>query len=267
MRKRMMLSVCAVFGCLMVGVPVLAQMAEGATGESAVAAATVTVAEPVPALMPVPQIGMSMVEAWTYGGWIMWVLAAGSVLGLALVLYLFWTLRTSQVASPQLLGELLTQVRADDLAAARRVCEARPSPLALVALAAFDHLRNAPGSDPMLLRADMEAEGVRQAENIQGGTQWLLDISVIAPMLGLLGTVMGMLKAFGSVATDVASAKPVVLAAGVSQAIVTTIFGLAVAIPAMIAYSYFRRRASRQLAMLEAASVSLATALINRFNK
>jgi biopolymer transport protein ExbB len=86
-------------------------------------------------------------------------------------------------------------------------------------------------------------------------------------MLGLLGTVMGMLKAFGSVATDVASAKPVVLAAGVSQAIVTTIFGLLVAIPAMVAYAYFRRRASRQIAALEAASTALVTAVTSRFER
>jgi len=117
------------------------------------------------------------------------------------------------------------------------------------------------------VRSEMEAVGARQAEAIQGQTQWLLDISVIAPMLGLLGTVLGMLKAFGSVATDIASAKPVVLAAGVSQAIITTIFGLVVAIPAMVAYAFFRRRASRQIATLEAAAGLIATALSNRLKK
>jgi biopolymer transport protein ExbB len=83
-------------------------------------------------------------------------------------------------------------------------------------------------------------------------------------MLGLLGTVLGMLKAFGSVAHDVAAAKPVILAEGVSQAIITTIFGLMVAIPCMAFYSYFRRRASRIVSLLETASTEVLTALTVR---
>ncbi len=270
MKRRFLFGACAALFLALSGSRLCAQTADpAAVGGGGIAAAAAAVAEedPRPVLMPLPQSGMSVRDAWRYGGWIMWILAAGSVLGVALSLYLFLTLRASQVAPVRLLGELLTHVRAGDLAAARRACENRSSPLSAVALAAFDHLRNAPGSQPALLRADMEAEGVRQAEAIQGETQLLLDLSVIAPMLGLLGTVMGMLKAFGSVATDVASAKPVVLAAGVSQAIVTTIFGLLVAIPAMIAYAYFRRRAARQIAALEAASTSLVTALTGRFER
>jgi biopolymer transport protein ExbB len=72
-----------------------------------------------------------------------------------------------------------------------------------------------------------------------------------------------MMAAFGSVASgDVASAKPVVLAAGVSKAIVTTVFGLTVAIPAMAFYAWFRRRASRQISNLETASLEVLTAII-----
>ena len=81
---------------------------------------------------------------------------------------------------------------------------------------------------------------------------WLADIAAIAPLVGLLGTVLGMFQAFGGIATDVAAgAKPVVLAQGVSQAIVTTIFGLAVAIPSLLAHAFFRRRAARIIAALE----------------
>ena len=267
MRKWVVVGACAALALGPFAPRAAAQADTAGTGEAAPVAVAGAAEAPAPVLMPVPQSGMSVRDAWRYGGWIMWVLAAGSVFGVALALYLFWTLRSSQVAPPRQLDELLAQVRGEDLAAARRLCEARTTPLALVALAAFDHLRHASAADPVLLRADMEAEGSRQAEAIQGQTQWLLDLSVIAPMLGLLGTVLGMLKAFGSVATDIASAKPVVLAAGVSQAIVTTIFGLFVAIPAMLAYSYFRRRAARQTAALEAAATALANALASRFKK
>ncbi len=102
---------------------------------------------------------------------------------------------------------------------------------------------------------DKAAEGGRIAARAFSAVDWLADIAAIAPLVGLLGTVLGMFQAFGGIASDVsAGAKPVVLAAGVSKAIVTTIFGLAVAIPSLIAYAIFRRRAVRRIAELEEAA-------------
>ena len=90
------------------------------------------------------------------------------------------------------------------------------------------------------------------ADQMYSSVEWLADIAAIAPLIGLLGTVLGMFSAFGGIASDVAAnAKPVVLAQGVSQAIVTTIFGLAIAIPSLAAYAYFRRRTARRVAQLE----------------
>lgn len=99
---------------------------------------------------------------------------------------------------------------------------------------------------------DPAAEGSRIADSLQSQVEWLADIAAIAPLVGLLGTVLGMFQAFGGIATDVASgAKPIVLAQGVSQAIVTTIFGLVVAIPSLVAYAVFRRRAQKRIAEIE----------------
>ena len=99
---------------------------------------------------------------------------------------------------------------------------------------------------------DPAAEGGRIADAMMAAVDWLADIAAIAPLVGLLGTVLGMFQAFGGIASDVsAGAKPVVLAQGVSQAIVTTIFGLAVAIPSLLAYAVFRRRAQRRIAEIE----------------
>ena len=101
---------------------------------------------------------------------------------------------------------------------------------------------------------DREAEGRRIAARLHAAVDWLADIAAVAPLVGLLGTVLGMFRAFGGIAADVsAGAKPMVLAQGVSQAIVTTIFGLAVAIPCLVAYAFFRRRAQRRIAELETA--------------
>ena len=99
---------------------------------------------------------------------------------------------------------------------------------------------------------DPAAEGGRIAQRMNAAVDWLADIAAIAPLVGLLGTVLGMFKAFGGIASEVtAGAKPVVLAQGVSQAIVTTIFGLAIAIPALVAYAVFRRRAQKRIAEIE----------------
>ena len=99
---------------------------------------------------------------------------------------------------------------------------------------------------------DPEAEGGHVADRMMSAVDWLADIAAVAPLVGLLGTVLGMFQAFGGIASDVsAGAKPVVLAQGVSQAIVTTIFGLAVAIPCLVAYAFFRRRAQRRIAEIE----------------
>lgn len=110
-----------------------------------------------------------------------------------------------------------------------------------------------PGSLDRLKKAkDPEAEGARIATRLFAQVDWLADIAAIAPLVGLLGTVLGMFQAFGGIATDVAAgAKPVVLAQGVSKAIVTTIFGLGVAIPSLVAHAFFRRRALKLVAELE----------------
>ncbi len=200
-------------------------------------------------------------DMWRFGGSLMYVLAVMSIGTLALVLYFFAVLRPGQVAPPPLLRALRDSIRRGDLEDARRTSEGRPCPLAAVALAALDHLRDGAAPDAPLLRDIMEGEGSRQAEAIQGQTQYLMDIAVIAPMVGLLGTVFGMLQAFSTIATDIARAKPLLLAAGVSQALVTTAFGLIVGIPAMAFYAYFRRRASRMVSHLESASAELMTAL------
>jgi biopolymer transport protein ExbB len=206
--------------------------------------------------------GMSFKQAWEYGGWIMWVLAAISVFALALVFYFMVVLRPGAVTPHELMVDLLARIRANDLNEVRRLCDRHPCPLSSVVLATLDCMRNVPQCDVTLLRSAAESEGARQADAIQGQTEFLLDVATIAPLVGLLGTVLGMLTAFGAVATDIASAKPVVLAAGVSQAIVTTVFALVVAIPCMAFYAWFRRRASRQIANLETAAAELMTAII-----
>jgi len=228
--------------------------AQTAAGPEAVAA------EPAPE----PGEGLSWGEIVRNGGFLMYVLAALSILTGTLVIYFFVVMRVSQVAPRPLHRDLVDKIRAGAYEEARRACEFRSNPLTAVAMAAIDYVREVPQADPMLVKDVVEGEGSRQAEAIQGQTQYLLDIAAVSPMVGLLGTVFGMLRAFSSVALDVASAKPVNLAAGVSQALVTTAFGLIVGIPAMIFYAYFRRRSSKLVSSLEIASADIVTALLSK---
>ena len=116
------------------------------------------------------------------------------------------------------------------------------------------------GVKPPVAQA-VETAGSHVAERLQASVDWLADLAAIAPLVGLLGTVLGMFQAFGGIANDLAAnARPVVLAQGVSQAIVTTVFGLVVAIPCLVFYAILRRRTARRIAGLESLAVSLEKA-------
>ncbi len=191
-------------------------------------------------------------------------LLAISVLTLAFIIYFIAVLRAGQVVPRRLHRRLIEHLRAGELEDARKECERRRCPLAYVALSAINYMRQMPDPDPTLLKDIIEGEGARQAETIQGQTLYLLDIAAIAPMMGLLGTVFGMVRAFGGVAEGLASAKPIALAGGVSQALYTTAFGLIIGIFAMLFYAMFRRMAAKLISHLEAASIDVLTAFMGR---
>ena len=207
---------------------------------------------------------LTLAELMRMGGWLMYVLAALSVLGLALIVYYALVLRTRAVAPAAQalrLRELLKEHRGRE---AREFCAQQPTALAAVAAAGLDFLKENPNAAPGMLKEIMESEGARQAGRMQNMIHYLLDLSAVAPMVGLLGTVIGMLKAFNSVAFDLAKARPMALAGGVAQALITTIAGLIVAIPAMMAYSWFRGRVIKLTGRLEETSTDLLAILENR---
>ncbi len=216
-----------------------------------------------PAAAPLAE-QMTLGEIIQTGGWIMYVLGAMSIAGVALIVYFFMTLRQELIIPKAFTLELSRALAAGESEQARNACLQHPSPVGAVALAALDYTERVDTADPGMVKEIIEGEGSRQAAQIQNQTTYLLDIGVIAPMIGLLGTVLGMLTAFNAVALDIARAKPIVLAAGVSQALVTTAAGLLVGIPAMIFYAYFRGRTGKLIGQLEAVSADMLTQLIKR---
>ena len=126
------------------------------------------------------------------------------------------------------------------------MCSRKPTAFGNLVLAALDN------------PATLETTGAHIAERLNASVDYLCDIAAIAPLVGLLGTVLGMFQAFGGIANDLAAAaRPVVLAQGVSQAIVTTVFGLVVAIPCLAAYAFLRRRTAKRINELESLAVEL----------
>jgi len=197
-----------------------------------------------------------------YGGIPMKVIIALSVGMIALFFYFVFVMRRQMVTPRGMKEEILDKISSGNLSDARLVCSQKPSPLAEVTLAGLNYVQAVPMVDPSLLQDVFESEGKRQGAAIQDPTQYMLDIGVVAPMIGLLGTVIGMFRAFQGVAAELAQARPVMLAEGVSMALVTTAAGLVVAILAMIIYALFRGISGRLISHLEASAREILTAIL-----
>ena len=205
--------------------------------------------------------GITLAEMWRNGGPLMWVLAGLSVIALAIILYLLLAQRRGALTPRALISDVFSRLQTGDLAEARRLCQRRPCAFGALALSALDAVQGAPEGTRPPVAAAVETTGAHLAERIQASVDWLADIAAIAPLGGLLGTVLGMYQAFGGIANDLAAnARPVVLAQGVSQAIVTTMFGLVVSIPCLVFHAMLRRRAAKRISGLETLGVALEKA-------
>ena len=234
------------------------------------AAPATTTAVPVMAAATVPTV-QAVVESerltlgliFEKGGIVMWVLLLLSMASVAIVIYDAVTLRQQQVAPVTLRDDVMGKLQQGQREDARLACSYRPCAFAAVTLAALD-LAESQGHkpDPALLKGAIEGEGARQGTTLQEQPQVLLDIAVISPMIGLLGSIFGMVAAFRAVAMDAAKAKPMLLASGVSEAMFTTAGGLIVGILAMAFYGFYRRRAARLVGNLEALSDDLFNTLL-----
>jgi biopolymer transport protein ExbB len=229
------------------------------------AAGTGLAQEAAEAAAPVAEEGIGFVDAVGMGiNAVYAVLGLFSVLAVALIIYFAAVVRRGAMVPEQLRSELIEKLQGGGIDEARQVCRHRPCPLSSVVMSAIDHVQRVPDGDALLLRDAVEAEGSRQSESIQGQVAYLMDIAVISPMVGLLGTVLGMLLAFDAVSTQVAIVRPAEMSAGLIQAMMTTAFGLVVGIPSMVFYAILRRRASKLISLLEGACADVFGAMVGR---
>lgn len=200
---------------------------------------------------------LSFVEA---AGWPIWPLILCSITALAIVLERLSSLRTARVLPPRLLDEALA-VSATTLPAPDTVDKLeRNSPLGSVLAAGFRAARR-PHASAESLREDMENAGRAVMHRLQHYLNALGTVASAAPLLGLLGTVVGLIEIFGS--QTAGSSNPLLLAHGISVALYNTAFGLIIAVPSLMFYRYFRGRVDDFGIELEQAARRLATHLQN----
>jgi len=201
-----------------------------------------------------------------YGGWTMYAIIALSFAVLVLTFYFLLTIRRGVVLPPDFRQEVESTIDRGDLEALTVLCQEHRSPAARILGAATRVLKNDPHADYALVRDAVDDEGGRQANSLWQQAQYLVDISVISPMFGLLGTVLGMIQAFVSIQgqTGIGNIRPEALASGVSKALVTTVGGLLVGILAMMLHSYFRGRINQVIGHLETGCNDLVHRLSQR---
>ena len=204
---------------------------------------------------------LSIIQA---AGWPIWPLIACSILALALVFERFLALKTARVAPPKLLDEAIS-VSSRAVPAPDVVNQlAQNSALGEVLASGLRTLNSHPQSSEADLRAAMEGAGRAVAHRLEKYLSALATIASAAPLLGLLGTVIGMIEIFGSQGSmggagqAVGGGNPAQLAHGISIALYNTAFGLIVAIPTLIFWRYFRSRVDEYLLNLELAGERFA---------
>jgi biopolymer transport protein ExbB len=139
--------------------------------------------------------------------------------------------------------------------------------IARVVQKVLDFTTKNPSAEFAQVREIAETEGTRVASSLNNRVIYLADIGMIAPMLGLLGTVFGIITSFSALGADLGTARYALLSSGVSQALINTAAGLAIGIPAMICYAYFRGRVNRIISELESAVTHVLALLSLQYNK
>ncbi len=197
-------------------------------------------------------------------GWPIWSLVACSIVALALVIERFISLDTRKVAPPKLLDEVILLTR-NSLPVPGVVTQLEQnSALGEVLASGLRALNNNPRCNDDDLRSAVEGTGRQVARRLERYLNALATIASAAPLLGLFGTVVGMIEIFGSQSTagGATGGNPAQLAQGISIALYNTTFGLIVAIPSLIFWRYFRARVDGYLLTLELAADRLVRHLI-----
>jgi len=180
------------------------------------------------------------------GGIMMIPLAISSLIGLAIVIEKFISLRRSKVIAPEIVAVLENIQSDEDLQLAISICKQHQGPFSNLIMTV---LRNT-----ALSKADLkelvEETGRQEVRTLGRGLVTLETVAGIAPLLGLLGTVIGILKVF-RVISEIGTGQAAALSGGLSEALITTIAGLSIGIPALVLYNYLSDKAENLILDIE----------------
>lgn len=213
------------------------------------------------------QAAQSILDYLLEGGpFLMIPLAALSFIAVLLIIFYSFTIRQGAVVSDKFMNAADALIRKQDYLGLIAVCNRENECIARIVYKTLDFATKNPTASFDEVREVTEAEGTRQASILNNRISYLNDISRVAPMVGLFGTVIGMIKAFESIGKS-SGVQHMELAPGVAQALVTTAAGLVVSIPALIFYSIFRGRVQKLIAELEAAMTHIMALLAAQYKR
>ncbi|MFT7485156.1 MAG: biopolymer transport protein ExbB [Candidatus Paceibacteria bacterium] len=189
------------------------------------------------------------------GGPLMVPIALCSVVALAYTVERWVRLSPSALGNRRLARRLTDEVKSSGAAGGVALCRSMRKPLARILGAGLGK------QDAMQSEQAAEDVGKRELGRLIGGLRPLVVVAMISPLLGLLGTVWGMIEAFSNIATQDGLGKPELLAGGISQALISTAAGLAIAIPTQAVYYYYRSRIDKFARLAEDTQVQLGAIL------
>ncbi|MBV8329911.1 MAG: MotA/TolQ/ExbB proton channel family protein [Verrucomicrobia bacterium] len=188
------------------------------------------------------------------GGWVMIPLILTSVITLSLVLACLFSLRRSTVVTRRFVETAEALLRKRDYLGLIAVANRHSEAVARITSRTLDFAIKNPSASLQSIRDVAETEGSRVASSLNHRIVYLADIATLSPMLGLLGTVIGIINSFGVLASNATQPRPMLLAHGVSEALVATATGLVIGIVAMAFYTLFRGKVASMISDLESAT-------------
>ncbi|MEE8344931.1 MAG: MotA/TolQ/ExbB proton channel family protein [Woeseiaceae bacterium] len=200
-----------------------------------------------------------MVEIVKSGGWLMVPIILCAIIAMGIMLERFWTLQQKRVIPEDLTSKVWGWVKKDQLDQGQIQTLHQGSALGQILAAGLinrDYERS-------VMKDSIEETGRHVVHELQRYLDTLGTVAAISPLLGLLGTVIGMVKVFAAITTH-GVGNPTVLAGGIAEALITTAAGLSVAIPALIGYRFYSSRVDTLVVDMEKEAIKLVEALHRR---
>ena len=203
-----------------------------------------------------------MVEIVKAGGWLMAPIILCAIIAMGIILERYWTLKQKRVIPEDLARKVWEWVRNDELERNRIQSLHQGSPLGQILAAGLINRDR----ERVVMKDSIEDTGRHVVHELERYLETLGTVAASSPLLGLLGTVLGMVEVFTDITTH-GVGNPAALAGGIATALITTAAGLTVAIPALIGYRYYRSRVDTLVVDVEKEAIKLVEALHRRQKK